>query len=255
MKICIFDDDKPLSMKKILLIILLFTTAMAYAQDGAIPSAQDGKVSFLKRLTTRVDLFTDIWKGGNDTIKPGTLNPGISFYVTIDNPLGEKKTPWSYSYGLGLTSQNFYNNDFIGYRKDANGVYVTYYYKIPSKTTDNLVNVTYKKNKEVFTYLDAPLEFRYHKGPFRAAVGMKFGLLLGASSKYKGTDVNDKLGSITLKESTTRNMETTRYGATFSIGYGILLFNGYYQLSKIYSDGLGPQLYPISLGISLRPFK
>lgn len=255
MKICIFDDDKPLSMKKVLLIILLFTTAMAYAQDGAIPSAQDGKVSILKRLTTRVDLFTDIWKGGNDTISPGKINPGISFFITIDNPLGEKKTPWSYSYGLGLTSQNFYNDNFIGYRKNASGVFETYYYKIPVMTTDKLATVTYKKNKQVFTYLDAPIEFRYHKGAFRAAAGMKFGLLLGAHMKYKGDDVNDKLGFIKLKEATTRNMDGTRYGATFSIGYGILLFNGYYQLSKVYKDGLGPDIYPISIGISLRPFK
>ncbi len=249
MKICIFDDDKPLSMKKVLLIILLFTTVMASAQE-------DGKVGFLKRLTTRVDLFTDIWQGCNDTISPGKINPGISLFATFDNPLGEgKKTPFSYSYGLGITSHNFYTDDFIGYRKNASGYQETYFYKIPKTTTDGSATVSYKKNKMVFTYLDAPFELRYHKGKFRTAVGMKVGLLLGSHLKYKGTDVNDKLGTIKLKEATTTNMQTIRYGATFSIGYGILLLNSYYQLSNIYENHLGPAIYPISIGISLRPFK
>ena len=143
----------------------------------------------------------------------------------------------------------------IGYRKNASGVYETYFYKIPTKTTDNLATVKYKKNKMVLTYLDVPFEFRYHKNGFRAAAGMKFGLLMGAHTKYKGDDVNDKLGNLKIKQATTRNMDGTRYGATFSVGYGIILFNGYYQLSKVYKDGLGPDIYPISLGISLRPFK
>ena len=68
-------------MKKLLLIIFLFITAMA--------SAQDGKLGILKRLTTRVDLFTDIWQIKNDSIKPKSINPGISFYIMLDNPMGE----------------------------------------------------------------------------------------------------------------------------------------------------------------------
>ena len=234
-------------MKKVLLIILLFTTAMA--------SAQDGKLGLLKRLTTRVDLFTDMWKTTNDSIKPGSINPGISFYLMLDNPMGEGKTPWSWAIGAGLTSENLYNNVFLGYKTNTSGVYETYFYRIPAKTATN-AKLSYKKNKMVFTFLDLPFEFRYRsdKG-FKAAVGLKYGLLLGFHTKYKGDDPAGKIGYGKIKTATTTNLQSSRYGLTFAVGYKSLMFNGYYQLSKTFKDNLGPEMYPISLGISLHPFK
>jgi hypothetical protein len=234
-------------MKKVLLIILLFTTVMA--------SAQDGKLGILKRLTTRVDLFTDIWQIKNDTIKPGAINPGISFYVMLDNPMGEGKTPWSWAIGAGLTSENLYNNVLIGYKANTAGVYETYFYKVP-KVTSTGAAISYKKDKMVYSFLDLPFEFRYRteKG-FKIAAGLKYGLLLGFHTKYKGDDPSGKLGSGKLKDATTTNIQSSRYGVTFAIGYKSLMFNAYYQLSKTYKDNLGPDMYPISLGISLHPFK
>lgn len=234
-------------MKKLLLIILLFTTATV--------SAQDAKLGLLKRLTTRVDLFSDIWQTKNDSITPGGVNPGISFYIMLDNPIGEKKTPWSYAIGAGLTSENLYNNIFIGNQKNASGITETYFYRIPKKTTTN-VAMSYKKNKMVFTYIDLPFELRYRstKG-FKLAAGIKYGLLVGVHTKYKGDDPQGKLGYLILKQSTMKNMQTSRYGVTLAVGYKSLMFNGFYQLSKSYKDGVGPDMYPISLGISLHPFK
>lgn len=237
-------------MKKVLLIILLFTTAIA--------SAQDAKLGILKRLTTRVDLFTDIWQFKNDSIKPGKVNPGISFYIMLDNPIGEgNKTPWSYAIGAGITSENLYNNVLIGYKVNTSNIYETYFYKVPLKTpAPNSTAVTYKKDKMVFSYLDLPFELRFRTdNGFKVAVGAKYGLLMGFHTKYRGTDPEGKLGTVKLKTSSTTNMQTSRYGATFSVGYKGLMVNGYYQLSKVFKDGVGPDMYPISLGISLHPFK
>lgn len=234
-------------MKKLLLIIFLFTTAMA--------SAQDGKLGILKRLTTRVDLFTDIWQIKNDSIKPGSINPGISFYIMLDNPMGEGKTPWSYAIGAGITSENLYNNVLIGYRPNTSSIQETYFYRIPKKSTSGAA-ISYKKDKMVFTYLDLPFELRYRSnGGFKVAVGAKYGLLMGFHTKYKGDDPNAKLGLIKQKNSSTVNMQTSRYGATLAIGYKSLMFSGYYQLSKVYKDNVGPDMYPISLGITIHPFK
>ena len=234
-------------MKKVFLIILLFTSAMV--------SAQDAKLGLLKRLTTRVDLFTDIWQIKNDSIKPGSVNPGISFYIMLDNPIGEGKTPWSYAIGAGLTSENLYNNIFIGNQKNTSGVTETYFYHIPKKTSAG-TPLTYKKDKMVFTFIDLPFELRYRstKG-FKLAVGVKYGLLVGFHTKFKGDDPQGKLGPIMLKQSTTTNMQTSRYGVTLAVGYKSLMFNGYYQLTKTYKDGVGPDMYPISVGISFHPFK
>ena len=234
-------------MKKVLLIILLFTTAMA--------SAQDAKLGLLKRLNTRVDLFSDIWQTKNDSIKPGSINPGISFYVMLDNPLGEGKTPWSWAVGAGLTSESLYNNVLIGYKLNTGGVYETYFYKIPKKTATG-ATLTYKKNKMVYTFLDLPFEMRYRtETGFKVAVGLKYGLLLGFHTKYKGDDPAGKLGFVKLKQASSTNLQSNRYGVTLAIGYKSIMFNGYYQLSKTYKDNLGPDMYPVSVGISLHPFK
>ena len=234
-------------MKKVLLIILLFITATA--------SAQDATLGILKRITTRVDLFTDIWQTKNDSIKPGSINPGISFYLMLNNPLGEGKTPWSWAVGAGLTSENLYNNVLIGYKLNSASVYETYFYKIPAKTATN-VALTYKKDKMVFTFLDLPFELRYKAdNGFKVAVGIKYGLLLGFHTKYKGDDPAGKLGFGKIKETTNTNMQTNRYGATFAIGYKSLMFNAFYQISKVYKDNVGPDMNPISVGISLHPFK
>jgi hypothetical protein len=234
-------------MKKVLLIILLFITAIA--------SAQDAKLGILKRLTTRVDLFTDIWQTKNDSIKPGSINPGISFYVMLDNPMGEGKTPWSWAIGAGLTSENLYNNVLFGYKLNSVNVNETYFYKVPKKTATNVV-LKYTKDKMVYTYLDFPFEIRYKAdNGFKVAAGLKYGALMGFHLKYKGDDPNGKLGLIKIKESTTTNLQSSRYGVTFAVGYKSLMFNGYYQLSKVYRDNMGPDMNPISVGISLHPFK
>jgi hypothetical protein len=234
-------------MKKLLLIIFLFTTAIA--------SAQDGKLGLLKRLSTRVDLFTDMWQIKNDSIKPKSVNPGISFFLMLDNPLGEGKTPWSWAIGAGLTSENLYNNVLIGYKTNTTGVYQTYFYRIPGKTATG-TTLSYKKDKMVYTYLDVPFELRYRteKG-FKVAVGLKYGMFLGFHTKFKGDDPAGKLGFVKIKQATTTNLQTSRYGVTFAVGYKSILFNGFYQLSKTYKDNMGPEMYPIALGISLHPFK
>ncbi|MDP4291419.1 MAG: hypothetical protein Q8908_10095 [Bacteroidota bacterium] len=235
-------------MKKILLIILLFTSAIA--------SAQDGNLGLLKRISTRVDLFTDIWQVKNDSIKPGSINPGISFFLMLDNPMGEgPKTPWSWAIGAGLTSENLYNNVLIGYKANSSNVYETYFYRIP-KTTATGSALSYKKDKMVYTFLDFPFEIRYKTdNGFKFAAGLKYGISLGFHLKYKGDDPAGKLGYVKIKESTSTNLETNRYGVTFAVGYKSIMFNGFYQLSKTYKDNVGPEMYPISLGISLHPFK
>ena len=234
-------------MKKVLLIILLFTTATV--------SAQDAKLGLLKRLSTSVNLFTDIWQTKNDSITPGSINPGINFSIMLDNPIGEKKTPWSYAFGAGITSENLFNNIFIGNRKNASNITETYFYRIPKVTTAGTA-LSYKKNKMVFTYIDIPFELRYRTtNGFKYAVGLKYGLLVGFDTKYKGEDPQGKLGSLTIKQSTATNLQTSRYGLTLAVGYKSLMFNGYYQLTKTYKEGVGPDMYPVSIGISLHPFK
>ncbi|MBM3437128.1 MAG: PorT family protein, partial [Bacteroidetes bacterium] len=105
-------------------------------------------------------------------------------------------------------------------------------------------------------YLDIPLEIRYKsKNDFRLAVGFKFGFLLRAHTKYKGDDyLADNPDDVVYKKSKLSFLEKNRYGFTARIGYKWLNLWGYYQLSTLFQKDYGPEMYPVSVGITIIPF-
>jgi hypothetical protein len=125
----------------------------------------------------------------------------------------------------------------------------TYFQPIPD-------SIDYKKTKLVVSYLDIPLEIRYKsKSDFRLAVGFKFGFLLRAHTKFKGNDyINDNSGVVVYKLSKLSFLEKNRYGFTARIGYKWLNLWGYYQLSTLFQKEYGPEMFPISVGLTIIPF-
>ncbi|MBN3036526.1 MAG: PorT family protein [Bacteroidales bacterium] len=192
-----------------------------------------------KKFTFGFDLFSDIWQDLPETIDAKTLNPGISAYGTYNFILGESN--FSFSPGLGVGVHNLFN-DALPVLVDDSTVFI----KVPD-------TVSYKRVKFTTTYLDIPMEFRFKsKKQFRFAVGFKFGFLVKGQTKYKGNDVNDHL--VIEKISRIRNIEKNRYGFTARIGYKWLNLMGYYSLSSLFAEGKGPEMYPISIGLTIIPF-
>ena len=157
------------------------------------------------------------------------------------------KSNVSFSPGLGLGVHNMFNSSLVFTDN-------TLTYFVPIK--DTLPNVSYKKSKFVVNYLDIPLEIRYKsKSEFRIAVGFKFGFLIMAHSKYKGDDYpNETTNLVIYKKKKIDYLENNRYGFTGRIGYKWLNLWGYYQLSTLFQEGKGPEMYPISIGITIIPF-
>jgi hypothetical protein len=195
-----------------------------------------------RKFTFGLDVFTDIWQDTPKSLDPKTINPGVNIFGSYNYIFGKSNV--SFSPGLGLSVHNLYSKSSLQTNYDS-----SYFVVIPD-------SISFKKTKFSATYLDIPIEIRYKsKGEFRIAVGFKFGFLLQAKTKYKGEDwINQTNDQVIIKRSKINFVEKNRYGFTGRIGYKWLNLWGYYQLSTLFTEGNGAQMYPISVGISIIPF-
>lgn len=239
MKLFIFVQQiTSTEMKKLFLILL----SLVYLNSFTQVVNEETKRNF----TFGLDVFTDIWQDiPKKRIDPKTINPGVNIFGTYNYMFGTSNV--SLSPGLGLGVHNMFNSSLCF--TDENK---TYFVPI----NDTIPGISYKKSKFVTTYLDIPIEIRYKsKSEFRASVGFKFGFLVMGSSKYKGDDYpNGTTNLVIYKKKKIDYLESNRYGFTARLGYKWLNLYGYYQLSSLFQSGKGPEMYPISVGITLIPF-
>jgi len=132
-----------------------------------------------KKFSTVIDVFNDFYVDVPDSVDNRFLNPGFSFQGLYDYRFG--KSDFSFAFGAGLGSHNFYSDAMI----ETDSLGVTQLHPISSLYPD----INYDKNKITYTYLDVPLEFRLRtKNNIRAALGFKVGFLISSHTKYKGDD-------------------------------------------------------------------
>jgi hypothetical protein len=225
-------------MKKLLIVLLSIVSLHSFSQ---VVNEET------KRLFTfGLDVFTDIWQDIPKTVDPKTINPGVNVFGTYNFMFGNGGV--SFSPGLGIGVHNMFNSSFLC-TNDNSSFFVPIADSLPSE-------YSYKKSKFTVTYLDIPLEIRYKsKSEFRVAIGFKFGFLIMGHSKYKGDDfLSQNQDLVIYKKKKINYLENNRYGFTARIGYKWLNLYGYYQLSTLFQEGKGPEMYPISVGITIIPF-
>ena len=156
-------------------------------------------------------------KQGNNLNQEISVSRGFTFGVLKDIRLIKHQI--SFAPGLLLTIENFKNNaDFTNLKKSGT------YGIIPD-------SVNYKTNKQRIIYLEIPLELRYRTKPnltnrsFKIFPGFKFGYQLAAKQIIK-TDISKSGKNID-------DLTKFRYGPTMKIGYGNLLFSGFYCLTDL----------------------
>lgn len=222
-------------MKKLLLILFCFVTVHATYSQVVTEKTK-------RAFTFGVDVFADIWQDIPEGIEPKTINPGVNVFGSYNYMFGESNL--SFSPGIGLGIHNLFSDSWLRVTNDS-----AYFEPIPD-------TLSYKKSKMVNTYFDIPLELRYKsKGEFRVAVGFKFGFLIKSHTKYKGHNfIEGTTDEVIIKVARYDFVETTRYGFTGRIGYKWLNLWGYYQLSTLFQKSKGPEMYPISIGLTLIPF-
>lgn len=209
-----------------------------------IGSSQD----FKKNFGAEMDIFTDIWLNLPADVDPRTLNQGVNVALMYDQPF--EKSIVSFALGLGIGTNNLHSNSLL----TVNSKGVSGFTPIPERTATKLP-LDYRQNKLSFTYLDLPMSLRFKfKEGFRFSAGFKVGLRIDAHTKYHGDELETKSREVFIKEKELQNLQDWRYGVTASIGYKFVQFTGYYGISQIFDTNLGPDISPLSIGISLRPF-
>ena len=226
-------------MKKIILIVTCFIML------GTLVSAQNTDL-FTEKFATGIDIFNDLVMDAPDNVEFRGFNPGVNVYAMHTFAIG--KSNFAFAAGLGLGMHNIYSNSLL---QDTSGV--SFLSKIPDKTPGGK-DIDYNKSKISLTYVDVPLELRFKtESGFRVSAGFKVGYLINAHTKYKGDDLED--GSKTkIKVSRLPNIQSWRFGPSFQIGYKWVSLMGFYSINTIFEENQGPAIYPISLGLTLRPF-
>ncbi len=178
------------------------------------------------------------------------LNPGksISFSLNLlqkNFRLGNSNV-WFFT-GLGATWNN--------YRFDKN-VVLNSYADTLSGRYDTTSTRTYDKSKLTSIYLSAPLMFevftsRKSKNAFHLGVGAMLGYKIGSHTKTRFTE-----GGSTEKPKQYDDfyLNPFRYGARVAIGYRKFNVFADYYASTLFRDKKGPELFPVSIGVTLAAF-
>lgn len=251
-------------MKKLLLfsVALFCIQSFVQAQDDD-DNGSSGKVSVMqKKDRLIIEIFSDVWQDKPADIKFKNLQRGVNTYLMYDFPFANSPISWAFGFGIG--THNIYTNGMPLQEFDSTGKLTgnTIFAKFDNKTYfANQRNIDYKNNKFAVSYLDLPLEVRFRTKNanknkiFKFTVGFKGGFLLNNHIKFKGDDfVMGTDTDIKYKQHLIKNIEKSRYGFTARVGYGMFNAFGYYSLSKLFKDGKGPEMYPISVGIAIIPF-
>jgi hypothetical protein len=116
----------------------------------------------------------------------------------------------------------------------------------------------YKKTKLATSYAEVPLELRYSANPetgkgLKVGLGVRVGALINAHTR--NVDWQNRNGNLinefSVKESSTRYFNKTRFVGTFRVGYGNFSIFSSYQLNPTLRDGVGPTARPFTLGLML----
>ncbi len=221
-------------MKKVIAILILISSL------ASLQAQENTEKNKLKMMTWGIDIFHDVWKDLPDDMEPHTILPGFNAFAMYNFPLG--KSDFLFSAGLDLSTHNLKNNTRLVLDSLEHSVF-------------NVISDTIK-SKLSLTYWDIPLELKYkNKKGLLIGIGFKYGFLLKAQTKYKENNpLTAATDQLITKQSGLPNFESNRYGITFRAGYKKLAFYGYYSLSTVFTPGRGPEMYPISIGLSFFPY-
>ena len=248
-------------MKKLITIIAF----LAFLIQANNSQSQDLSEKAKRMVTVGVDIFTDIWqvKTEDPFVPPNysnrTINQGATAFIMYNLYFKEDGLS-SFSIGLAIRSHNSYSNSVIVDIKSETIVF-NVIEELPHPNRS--IPLSYKRSKLNLTYLDLPIEFKFRtEGGFKVGVGLKVGYMIDSKQKYVGewpVDFNFdteevRYNAVHEKSKKINQLEKWSYGATLRIGYKWFSVFGYYQFNNIFESGRGPEMQPISLGITITPF-
>ena len=240
-------------MKKILslaICALLATTLFAQDNDKVKAKKPKKAIDMSNRPNDHilVQFGYTKWAGIPDTINTAGFSKSFNAYFMFDFPF--KTNPkLSMAFGPGIGSDHIlFTKTHVGIRDAA-----------PVMRFMNVSDTNhYKKTKLATVYLEAPIEFRFSSNPLtgngiKAAIGVKIGTMINAhtrNTKFQTRD-NKSLNDFTVKEASKNFFNKNRLSVMGRLGYGHFSLYTSYQLTPLFRDGLGPEVRPFSIGLTL----
>jgi hypothetical protein len=236
-----------------LLMLCLFCVGMAFGQEQENDVKNETKeekqkqrqllapLLFKDRIV--LDFFSSIWMGINSDskIKQKPVNFGFNGAIMFDLPV-KKNSPFSFGLGLGVSNHNLYSNAIW----EIGDEYTTIMTPVEG--------IKYRKNKITFTNINIPLEFRYmHRSGFKISAGVRVGLTVDIHSKYFGAALDGRDDKDLFKNYNIPNRTKVPVEFTFKTGWKFVSLNVSYMITKMFTDD-GPQIHPVSFGITLCPY-
>jgi hypothetical protein len=194
-----------------------------------------------------VDVFHSFWMNVPSPITH-KINPGFNVAVLWDFKT-TKKSPISFGLGVGCTFQTQFSNAQLRYDETSK---INKYYILPDVITkkDSL-----KLNRITYINCNIPLEFRYrHKCGFKFTVGARLGLVAELSQRYKGKNIEGNGTTENYKYFLKTGRQNVNFDVYIRAGWKFAAIYYSYQVNKLFTDGKGPAVNPMSLGISLSLF-
>jgi hypothetical protein len=223
-------------MRKIILFSLFIIPFIAFSQEKNKIIGDKA----IKRISVGAEIYQDFWLNWPAKMNVRAINQGAGGFVMYNVPFGE--SPVSFSLGIGIGCHNLYSNTTI------NNIHTDTIFFTPIPDS-----IDYKKSKLGLTYLDFPLELRLvTKDKIRFSVGVKLGYLLDAKTKYKGDDADGFQSTVKYRK--VEHVDKFRFGPTIRFGYDWFQIMGYFSVTQVFEKGLGPELSPLSVGITFMPF-
>lgn len=201
--------------------------------------------AFRDRLV--LDIYHSMWfhVPSNITQK---FNPGFNIAILWDFKT-TKKSPISFGLGIGCTYHTQFSNAQLRYDQKSD---ITKYYILPEIISQK---DSMKLNKMNYISCNIPLEFRYrHKNGFKLTVGVRLGLVAEISQRFKGKNIQDNYTNENYKYFLKTGRQNINFDVYIRCGWKFVGFYYSYQVNKLFNEGKGPAVNPISLGISLSLF-
>ena len=223
-------------MKKIILSFIILLPFLALSQEKTPITDQ----TTVKRISVGAEIYQDFWLDKPDDMDGRAINQGAGAFFTYSIPFG--KSPLSFALGAGVSWHNLYSDTRIWNIKADTIVFTPI-----ADTTD------YKKSKFATTSIDVPFELRLKtNNNIRVSVGAKLSYIVDAKTKYKGDKISGY--QVIQKEKQVSNIDKFQFSPYLRVGYSWFHVVCYYSVTQIFEKGKGPDVYPISLGVTFMPF-
>lgn len=228
---------------------ILCLAAASFAQDSTAPKRLLGPMQSRSKDHLVFQLGAATWQNRPDSINTKGLSRTFNVYLMLDFPF--KTSPkFSVALGPGFATDHVFLNEMTAGIKD----------NVTSVVFRNVSDTNHFKKYKVSTaFLEVPVELRFSSNPdadgksFKAAVGVKAGLLLAAW--VKGKDLQNKsdnsINDYIVKEKSKRFFNSNRISVIGRVGYGHFSLFTSYALTSLFKEGVGPKINAMSVGLTL----